>query len=316
MNNYFLASLLASLLLAVSAAHWPNSSGHHQQLDQRHALTGGCKTDFFNPSNPTNPSNRAALGDKKTLKLWPNNVIPYEFDSSFTKMDREVFEKAVKQIEEAVPCIKFREKEEDDTYHVLAKRNGSCLDRRPGYQKANSWVSPLGAANPTLLNTIGSCFDPDHQFSIGHFVHELMHVLGFTHTQKRDDRDKYIVVTEDFKDNHQFSKCGKCKDMGVEYDCLSIMHYRDDDGETMRAIDPDTCDLSKYNWILRPSDIEMMKIVYCNGNDVVTTTTTEVAEETCQGNCGLGLPSGCYCDDKCKHYNDCCSDYNYFCLPW
>ena len=39
-----------------------------------------------------------------------------------------------------------------------------------------------------------------------------------------------------------------------------------------------------------------------NGND-----------KTCDGHCGGGAPSGCYCDDMCHKYGDCCDDKSDHC---
>ena len=36
-------------------------------------------------------------------------------------------------------------------------------------------------------------------------------------------------------------------------------------------------------------------------------------EDSCEGHCGGGAPTGCYCDDKCQNYGDCCGDKAAFC---
>ena len=30
---------------------------------------------------------------------------------------------------------------------------------------------------------------------------------------------------------------------------------------------------------------------------------------SCEGYCGSSAPGGCYCDDQCEYFGDCCSDY-------
>ena len=30
---------------------------------------------------------------------------------------------------------------------------------------------------------------------------------------------------------------------------------------------------------------------------------------SCEGYCGSSAPGGCYCDDLCEYYGDCCTDY-------
>jgi hypothetical protein len=61
-----------------------------------------------------------------------------------------------------------------------------------------------------------------------------------------------------------------------------------------------------------------MTILY-SGNDlnqIVQLLATEtgaqfqptVADGTCDGACGGQMAAGCYCDDQCYQYGDCCSD--------
>ncbi len=35
---------------------------------------------------------------------------------------------------------------------------------------------------------------------------------------------------------------------------------------------------------------------------------------SCEGNCGEQAPGGCWCDELCVQYGDCCSDYQQFCV--
>ena len=37
--------------------------------------------------------------------------------------------------------------------------------------------------------------------------------------------------------------------------------------------------------------------------------TNPVLSNSCAGECGGGAPAGCYCDEMCNFYGDCCSDY-------
>ena len=65
----------------------------------------------------------------------------------------------------------------------------------------------------------------DYELWLGTFVHEMFHVLGLAHMQKRWDRDNYIRV---FKTNinnpSQYEICSSCPAFGP-YECNSIMHY-------------------------------------------------------------------------------------------
>lgn len=59
-----------------------------------------------------------------------------------------------------------------------------------------------------------------------------------------------------------------------------------------------------------------MTILY-TGNDAQTIQTklkeltgkqVQVPDGTCKNSCGKQAPAGCYCDDDCKGYGDCCKD--------
>ena len=73
---------------------------------------------------------------------------------------------------------------------------------------------------------------------------------------------------DDCKD--QFNKCKEefwCKeeDNNIPYDCLSIMHYREDTcskrgAVTMRAKDPSSCDLRSGANVLTSSDIMLLNV--------------------------------------------------------
>ncbi len=41
---------------------------------------------------------------------------------------------------------------------------------------------------------------------------------------------------------------------------------------------------------------------------------TPVPDNSCEGRCGQKAPGGCWCDDLCSQYGDCCSDYQQACV--
>ncbi|CAL4125409.1 unnamed protein product, partial [Meganyctiphanes norvegica] len=63
----------------------------------------------------------------------------------------------------------------------------------------------------------------------GIIIHEFMHAAGFWHEQSSHNRDNYISVhLENIRDDkqHNFYKGTSNKDLGLQYDYHSIMHYR------------------------------------------------------------------------------------------
>jgi len=70
-------------------------------------------------------------------------------------------------------------------------------------------------------------------------LHEMFHAFGFSHTQRRSDRDNYIkVIEENIEKNatSQYEKCEHCEiPKNFPYECDSLMHYTD----RTYSIDPD-----------------------------------------------------------------------------
>ena len=61
----------------------------------------------------------------------------------------------------------------------------------------------------------------------GVFMHEMFHVFGIAHTQRRKDRDEFInIKLNNIKRDAepQYDKCTECTVSGP-YECNSIMHY-------------------------------------------------------------------------------------------
>ncbi|RVE54012.1 hypothetical protein evm_001415 [Chilo suppressalis] len=64
--------------------------------------------------------------------------------------------------------------------------------------------------------------------SLGQIVHEIMHVLGFSHEHTRPDRDKYITILwNNVKPGYKkyFEKRTNDQLMNIPYDYLSVLHY-------------------------------------------------------------------------------------------
>jgi len=199
------------------------------------------------------------------MPTWPNGIVPYVFDYSFTKSDRLVFAKAVHQIEEKT-CIKFRPKK-SEKYWLQVRRECDC---EKGSCFGGGWADYLGAGSPARLSIGKMCMSPESSSDVGLTAHEIMHNLGIGHTQTRPDRDNYITVnfeniTPDGK--FQYQKCHGCKIHGTPYDCSSIMHYSDydfqDGGPTMSPKNEKTCDsLSLPHDHIMDSDVQLMKAIY------------------------------------------------------
>ena len=98
-------------------------------------------------------------------------------------------------------------------------------------------VDPYTPGITTLTMNRNACNDEkDHKLGSGYWgtlLHEVFHVFGITHTQRREDRGKFVTV---FWDNikpeaqAQYEICPQsiCKLYpDVPYECNSIMHYKE-----------------------------------------------------------------------------------------
>ena len=124
------------------------------------------------------------------------------------------------------------------------------------------------------------------QVYIGHVVHELLHALGLGHTQKRQDASENIDIKwENIKPSFRNAfnsslvctdandkRCSQYNTYGTDYDCMSIMHYRDRHFRTQEAIasggktmvaKKEGCDLSSRNNHLTDSDVAILNQMYC-----------------------------------------------------
>ncbi|XP_031569132.1 zinc metalloproteinase nas-13-like [Actinia tenebrosa] len=162
--------------------------------------------------DPTFLSGRAANNNPK--KLWPNAVIPYEFDCSVSSLDWGI--KAIKagMAEwESKTCIRFKPRTNETNYIWFYRSLGCWSEVGMTYGRKN-------------YLSMGKGCDYQHVMT-----HELGHAIGFWHEQSRPDRDSYIKilfenVQESMKYNFEKRKWGtEVIDYNVPYDYGSIMHY-------------------------------------------------------------------------------------------
>jgi hypothetical protein len=230
---------------------------------------------------PRDPNHRSA--HDLTAKLWTDSVVPYLIDDSFNSKDRETLAIAIQKIEEAT-CVRFKELSVVDKFENFVKIRRHCDPGSGDWCFVGGWVDFLGESRSSL--SIGNYrLDPSSPPSVGLVVHELLHNLGMVHTQKRPDRNDTIKVLWDNLEKTnlakaQYKECFQCKTYGTQYDCMSIMHYRDyffsfRRRKTMVPVDPNSdCDLNRDNNELTRSDKDLINAMYCGITPTTTTTTT------------------------------------------
>ncbi len=156
------------------------------------------------------PSNFFDAPDRKNVtyssNLWPDGIIPYEFDSNITSQNQDKMLSAMAEWE-AVANLDFRPRiNETDYLHIFSgEGNWSYIGQQGGlqYLSITHW---------------------DFRFIM---AHELCHTLGFWHEQSRPDRDNYVqIVWNNIKPEKEknFAIHNEAALTGP-YDFDSVMHY-------------------------------------------------------------------------------------------
>ena len=163
------------------------------------------------------------LGARATNQKWPNNIVIYEMDDAFPNFMKLRIWNAMREIE-ATTCFTFGMRPENQT-------RGYVEFKYPSNPRTCSAHVGYYGGHVTDINLGNAC-------DMGAVVHEIIHCIGFHHTQSRTDRDNYVTILwdnipENFQDNFRklaHMELGENAE-GRQYDYASVMHY----GETYFA---------------------------------------------------------------------------------
>lgn len=137
-------------------------------------------------------------------RRWQNSVIPYVLPNNHNR--REVILKGINEMNAKTNiCLVPRTNEKDYVEFVSKDGNWSSLGKVGGRQE-------ISIQNQT----------------VGTVCHEIMHALGFFHTQSREDRGRYVGINlgnvEGGKEHNFQKESDKASNLGT-YDFASVMHY-------------------------------------------------------------------------------------------
>ncbi len=147
----------------------------------------------------------SAMGVYAT-NLWPNGIVPYDFDPAVTSENRARALGSMREWEMA-SGVDFIERTTETNYVYL--------------QNSNHYSSSVGMVG-------GQQFVNIYKWElVGKITHELGHALGLWHEQSRIDRDTYVTIewdniAEGYE--HNFNRHDEA-DVYGPYDFGSIMHY-------------------------------------------------------------------------------------------
>lgn len=136
---------------------------------------------------------------------WPNGIVPYEFDANVTQANQGLMLQAMTEIEN-VTLIDFIPRTTQSNYIHIQNSGGN-----------SSYVGMIGGGQSVNI------FNWNVKFIM---CHELIHALGFFHTQQRSDRDQYVqinwdAITSGTEGNFNIYNGPKYG----PYDFDSVMHY-------------------------------------------------------------------------------------------
>jgi len=170
-------------------------------------------------------------------RIWPEGVVPYEFDASYPEDKRRDVVRELEDLQAKVndglgkACIDIRPRAPSDDYGVFIiddvdeENKPKCEAVGVGFQNARG---NRGRQEISYGIKKGSSDDLDC-LTKSAIQHEFMHALGFEHEHQRPDRDKYVKVwrenidDEEYEDDYQKIFFGN--NFGIDYDVLSVMHY-------------------------------------------------------------------------------------------
>ncbi|UJR35463.1 hypothetical protein I4U23_028219 [Adineta vaga] len=205
---------------------------------------------------PKHPELRANVWIGTKFK-WPNAKIPYIISPKYNNHERAVIAEAIHEWESKT-CIRFIPKASiHPDYLELTPDDGttnycySYVGRQGGRQFVKMYA-------PTCI-------------SVGQYIHELGHAIGFGHEHQRPDRDNYVQIkweNIDPKFYYAFDKYNPSQftTMGMEYDYYSIMHYPDysysNNGQKTIVPTYQGHNIASMNVILTPTDIQKTQKYY------------------------------------------------------
>ncbi|CAF1620473.1 unnamed protein product, partial [Didymodactylos carnosus] len=139
----------------------------------------GANLTDFREYLPNHPETRTNVWHDSRYK-WPNARVPYVISSRYNDHERAVIAESIREWESKT-CIRFVPASSNDRdYLELTPDDGTnnyCYSH-VGRQGGRQFVKMYA---PTCI-------------SVGQYVHELGHAIGFGHEHQRPDRDHYIRI--------------------------------------------------------------------------------------------------------------------------
>ncbi|XP_001868425.2 zinc metalloproteinase nas-14 [Culex quinquefasciatus] len=152
---------------------------------------------------------------------WPNGIVPYKYEGSFSFLEKSVINAAILQYSVRT-CVRFVPYKDQPFYITITKNDTGCYSY-VGYHGDNQYHR-VNLQSPYCLDRIGTP------------VHEFLHVLGAFHEFTRPDRDDWISINksalreefqteEFFNANFALLPVEFVSTYNITYNYQSVMHY-------------------------------------------------------------------------------------------
>lgn len=111
---------------------------------------------------------------------WPNARVPYVISSLYNEKERAVIAASIQEWE-LKTCMRFVPRTSQDADYIELTPNDGTNNYCYSYVGRQGGRQYVKMYSPTCM-------------SVGQYVHELGHAIGFGHEHQRPDRDNYIEM--------------------------------------------------------------------------------------------------------------------------
>ena len=143
-------------------------------------------------------------------QLWPQGVVPYEFNKKVTPAHRALMLAAINEFALLGAPVTIRPRVGESDYVQI------CNSATSGVNYSSTTGKLVGGGKQVIA--IDSW---NYRFVM---VHEWMHALGFDHEHQRPDRDRYVSVPSGLLNNPNYTVIKHSLTLHP-YDYNSVMHY-------------------------------------------------------------------------------------------
>ncbi|KAL3661647.1 hypothetical protein V7S43_013406 [Phytophthora oleae] len=148
--------------------------------------------------------------------IWPDHIVWYRINGSFSNYELEVINTAVELYSKADVNVTLQECD------PVSKCNGKYVSIEQNEDACYGMVGYVNDGKPQIMNLGESCFDGGP----GNVVHELGHAMGLYHEHTHPNREVIVLTDQNLPVSAEnYAKMTSKEATLKPYDPKSIMHY-------------------------------------------------------------------------------------------